>query len=137
MSGVNKVILVGNLGRDPEIRFSPGGVAVGNFSIATTESYKNKEGERVEHTEWHNITVFGKLAEICGEYLAKGKQVYLEGKIKTEEWEKDGEKKSRKVIVCYQMQMLGPRSDGGEKAKRHESSDEMTDSQDNFDDVPF
>lgn len=132
--GVNKVILVGNLGRDPEIRFSQGGAGVCTFSLATTESYKNKEGVRVEHTEWHNIVIFGKLAEVANEYLHKGKQVYLEGKIKTEEYEKDGEKKSIKKIICYQMQMLGSRSDGDTPAGKDKESTSATD---DFQDVPF
>ncbi len=94
MAGVNKVILLGNLGADPEIRYTPSGTAVANFRIATSESYKNKAGEKEEKTEWHKIVTFGKLAEICGEYLAKGKQVYLEGRIQTSQWDdKEGNKR--------------------------------------------
>ena len=113
--GVNKVILVGNLGRDPEIRYTPGGAAVASFSIATTESWKDKQsGERVEKTEWHNITAFGRLAEICGEYLKKGSQVYTEGRLQTDKYtDKQGiEKYSTKVII-NEMQMLGSRSGAG------------------------
>ena len=88
MAGMNKVILIGNLGKDPEIRYTPSGTAVANFSIATSESWTDKEsGEKRERTEWHRIVAWGKLAEICGEYLHKGKQVYVEGRIQTRDWE--------------------------------------------------
>ena len=114
MAGVNKVILVGNLGADPEVRYSASGTAVANFRIATTESYKNKEGQKEDKTEWHRIVTFGKLAEICGEYLAKGKQVYVEGRIQTNQWEdKEGNKRYTTEIVCNQMQMLGRVGDKG------------------------
>ncbi|MEE9542630.1 MAG: single-stranded DNA-binding protein, partial [Thermodesulfobacteriota bacterium] len=114
MAGVNKVILVGNLGADPEVRYSASGTAVANFRIATTESYKNKEGQKEDKTEWHRIVTFGKLAEICGEYLAKGKQVYVEGRIQTNQWEdKEGNKRYTTEIICNQMQMLGRVGDKG------------------------
>lgn len=109
MAGLNKAILIGNLGRDPEIRYTPGGLAVANFSIATTENW-TKDGQKESRTEWHRIVAFGRLAEICGEYLAKGRQVYIEGKIQTRDWEdKDGNKRSTTEIVANQMQMLGSR----------------------------
>ncbi len=113
MAGVNKVILVGNLGRDPEIRYTPSGVAVANFSIATTETWTNKDGGKETRTEWHRIVAFGKLGEICGQYLSKGKQVYIEGRIQTEEWE-DKEKVKRQTtkIIARDMQMLGARGPG-------------------------
>jgi single-strand DNA-binding protein len=108
MAGVNKVILVGNLGRDPEMRYLPSGAAVANFSIATSEMWQDKEsGERKEKTEWHRIVAFGRLGEICGEYLSKGKQVYIEGRLQTKSWEKDGVTRYTTEIVASAMQMLG------------------------------
>ncbi|MBI5599271.1 MAG: single-stranded DNA-binding protein [Deltaproteobacteria bacterium] len=112
MAGVNKVILVGNLGADPEIRYSPSGVAVGNFRIATSENWTNKAGQKENRTEWHRIVTFGKLAEICGEYLNKGKQVYIEGRIQTRQWQdKDGNKRYTTEVVANTMQMLGSAGD--------------------------
>ena len=112
MAGMNKAILIGNLGKDPEIRYTPSGLAVANFNIATSESWKDNEGERQTRTEWHRIVVFGKLAEICGEYLQKGKQVYIEGRIQTRSWEdNDGVKRYTTEIVGNQMLMLGTRGD--------------------------
>jgi single-strand DNA-binding protein len=116
-SGLNKAILIGNLGRDPEVRYTPSGVAVANFSIATSESWTNKEGEKETRTEWHRIVAFGKLGEICGEYLSKGKQVYIEGRIQTRDWEdQNGVKRYTTEIVASQMIMLGSR-DAGETFK--------------------
>jgi single-strand DNA-binding protein len=110
MAGVNKVILVGNLGRDPEMRYLPSGAAVANFSIATSEMWQDKEsGEKKEKTEWHRIVAFGRLGEICGEYLSKGKQVYIEGRLQTRSWEKDGVTRYTTEIVASAMQMLGAR----------------------------
>ncbi len=114
MASVNKVILVGNLGRDPETRYLPDGGAITNISIATTDKYKNKQGEMVETTEWHRIAFFGKLAEIAGEYLKKGSQVYVEGKLRTRKWQdKDGADKYSTEIVADAMQMLGGRGGAG------------------------
>lgn len=108
MAGVNKAILVGRLGKDPEIKYTPSGTAIANFTMATSENYKDKDGQKQERTEWHRIVAFGKLAEICGEYLAKGKQVYVEGRIQTRSWDdKDGNKKYMTEIVANIMQMLG------------------------------
>ncbi len=108
MAGVNKVILVGRLGADPEIRYTPSGAAVANFTLATSENWKDKDGNKQEKTEWHKIVVFSKLAEICGQYLNKGKQIYIEGRIQTRQWEdRDGNKKYTTEIVANQMQMLG------------------------------
>ena len=112
MASVNKVILVGNLGRDPEIRYMPNGEAVANFSIATTENWKDKNGQKQEKTEWHNIVMYRRLAEIAGEYLKKGRPVYVEGRLQTRKWEKDGVTRYTTEIVADQMQMLGGR-DGG------------------------
>jgi single-strand DNA-binding protein len=109
---VNKVILVGNLGKDPELRYTPSGAAVATFSIATTERYKDRDGNRQEKTEWHNIVAWRQLAEICGKYLHKGKQVYIEGKIQTRSYDdRDGNKKYITEIVADQMQMLGSKDD--------------------------
>lgn len=114
MAGVNKVILVGNLGADPEVRYTPGGLAVANFRVATTENRTNKDGQKEQRTEWHKIVAYGKLAEICGEYLAKGKQVYIEGRIQTRSWDdRDGNKKWTTEIIANTMQMLGPSGRSG------------------------
>ena len=111
MAGVNKAIIIGNLGKDPDIRNLPGGSTVANFSVATSEQWKDKQtGEKKEKTEWHNIVAFGKLADICGEYLKKGQQIYLEGRIQTESYEKDGIMRYSTKIIASQMQMLGGRN---------------------------
>lgn len=112
MSGVNKVILVGNLGRDPEVRFTKSGTAVASFSIATSETWKDKQsGEKMEKTEWHRIVAWGKLGEICGEYLNKGKQVFIEGRLQTREWDdKEGNKRSTTEIVASTMTIARKRS---------------------------
>ncbi|WP_425953189.1 single-stranded DNA-binding protein [Ralstonia pseudosolanacearum] len=113
MASVNKVIIVGNLGADPETRYMPNGDAVTNIRVATTDRYKDKaSGETREATEWHRIAFFGRLAEIAGEYLKKGSQVYIEGRLKTRQWEKDGQKQYSTEIVAEEMQMLGGRSEG-------------------------
>jgi single-strand DNA-binding protein len=113
--GVNKVILVGTCGQDPEVKYLPNGNAVTNLSLATSESWKDKQsGEKVEKTEWHRVSMFGKVAEIAGEYLRKGSQVYIEGKLQTREWEKDGIKRyTTEIVVDMQgtMQLLGGRQD--------------------------
>ena len=113
MAGLNKAILIGNLGRDPEVRYTADGTAVATFSIATSEAWNDKStGEKKERTEWHRIVMFGKLAEISGEYLSKGKQVYVEGRLQTREWEdKEGNKRTTTEIVASQMLMLGSRAD--------------------------
>jgi single-strand DNA-binding protein len=114
MASVNKVILIGNLGRDPETRFMPSGDAICNISIATTENWKDKNGEKQEKTEWHRVAFFGKLAEIAGEYLKKGSQVYVEGRLQTRKWtDKDGAEKYTTEIVANAMQMLGSRQGMG------------------------
>ena len=116
--GINKVILVGNLGQDPEIRYTADGRPIANFSVATSETWKDKNsGERREKTEWHRVVVFGRLAEICGEYLSKGRQVYVEGKLQTRKWQgQDGQDRYTTEVVIDQrgtMQMLGNREGGG------------------------
>src|SRR4029079_7087635 len=101
MAGVNKVILVGNLGKDPEVRYTPGGQAVANFTIATNENWTDKQGQKQERTEWHKIVVWGKAAELCGEYLSKGRQVYIEGRLQTREWtNKEGAKQYTTEVVA-------------------------------------
>ena len=109
---VNKVILVGRLGRDPETRYTGSGQAVANFTLATDSTYKDRAGERQKRTEWHRIVAWGKLAEICQQYLKKGSQVYIEGRLQTREWEdKSGQKRSTTEIVASDMRMLGSRAD--------------------------
>jgi len=113
MSGsVNKVILVGRLGRDPEVKYTPSGAPVAKFSVATDEVFKDRSGEQQKHTEWHNIVAWNKLAEICGQYLTKGKQVYIEGSIRSRQWEDQaGNKRTSYEIIASRMQMLGSRAD--------------------------
>lgn len=106
MKGVNKVILMGNLGGDPEVRYTADGVAVARFSLATNEVYNGKDGNRQEQTEWHRVVAWGKLAETCGKHLAKGKAVYLEGKLRTSSWEQDGSRRYKTEIIIQTMRML-------------------------------
>ena len=115
MASVNKVIVLGNLGRDPELRYTPSGAAVCNVSIATTRNWKSKDsGERQEETEWHRVVFYDRLAEIAGEYLKKGRPVYVEGRLKTRKWQdKDGKDVYTTEIIAEQMQLLGGREDGG------------------------
>jgi single-strand DNA-binding protein len=114
MASVNKVILIGNLGRDPEVRYLPEGGAVANISIATTDTWKDKSGEKQERTEWHRVAFFGRLAEIAGEYLKKGSQVYVEGSLRTRKWQdKEGQERYTTEIRADMMQMLGRREGGG------------------------
>ncbi len=116
MASVNKVILIGNLGRDPEVRYAPSGSAICNVTIATSRSWKDKtSGERQEETEWHRIVFYDRLAEIAGEYLKKGKSVYIEGRLKTRKWtDKDGVEKYTTEVIAQEMTMLGSREGGGE-----------------------
>ena len=115
MAGINKAILIGRLGSDPEVRYTPSGVAVANFSIATSEEWKDRDtGEKKERTEWHRIVAWRRLGEICGEYLSKGKQVYVEGRIQTRSWDdRDGNKRYTTEIVATDVQFLGSRDDAG------------------------
>jgi single-strand DNA-binding protein len=114
-SMVNKVILIGNLGRDPEVRSTPSGQPVASFTLATSRRWKDKNGQRQEQTEWHQIVVWGKQAEIAGQYLTKGKQIFLEGRLQTRSWDdrQTGEKRYRTEVVCDNFQMLGSRGGGG------------------------
>ena len=140
MSGsVNKVILIGNLGSDPELKYMPSGDPVANFSIATTESFRDKDGNQQKRTEWHRIVAFRKLAEICGEYLKKGKQVYIEGRIQTRSWEdNNGIKRYSTEIIANQMQMLGRRDEVDENNIGQSSEDSDSEElEDKEDDLPF
>ena len=115
MAGINKVILVGRLGRDPEVRYTPSGVTVANFSVATSEEWKDRDtGQKQERTEWHKIVAWRRLGEICGEYLKKGSQVYVEGRLQTKSWEdRDGNKRYTTEVIAQNMQMLGSANRGG------------------------
>ena len=132
MSSLNKVMLIGRLGKDPEVRYTSSGQAVANFSMATDESYKNNDGEKVQKTEWHRLVLWGKLAEIAQQYLKKGSLVYIEGKLQTREWEKDGEKKYQTEVVGFSLQMLGgkpeeksePKKPAGKSSKPRAIDDE-------------
>ena len=143
MAGINKAILVGRLGSDPEVRYTPSGVAVANFNIATSEEWKDKDtGEKKERTEWHRIVAWSKLGEICGEYLSKGRQVYVEGRIQTRSWEdRDGNKRYTTEIVASDVKFLGgrdagpgPRAEGGAPSSGFESSPVQAPEDD---DIPF
>jgi single-strand DNA-binding protein len=142
MAGINKVILIGRLGRDPEVRYTPDGAAVANFSIATSDEWTDKaSGERKERTEWHRIVAWRKLGEICGEYLSKGRQVYVEGKLQTRSWEKDGVTRYSTEIVASDVQFLGARDSADTyrppepSQSREYSEPPVADTED--DDIPF
>lgn len=139
MASVNKVILVGNLGRDPEMRYAPSGDAITNFSIATTDSWKDKNGQKQERTEWHRISMFGKLAEIAGEYLKKGSTCYVEGRLQTREWQdKEGNKRQTTEVVADRMQMLGGRSTEPSSPHPSRSTEQQNDPMEDLEsDVPF
>lgn len=141
MRGVNKVILIGNLGKDPEIRYTTGGSAVANFTIATSDSYTDKDGQKQEKTEWHRIVAWGRLAEICGEYLSKGRMVYIEGSLRTRSWEdKDGNTRWTTEVVARSMEMLGGgRSEQGSRDTQDQGNDFEIDenSFNTDDDIPF
>ena len=117
MAGINKVIIVGNLGKDPEVRYMPNGDAVANFTVATSESWKDQQGQQQERTEWHNIVMYRRLAEIAGEYLKKGSKVYLEGKLQTSKWQdkETGQDRYKTEINAMQMQMLDSKPQGGQQ----------------------
>ena len=141
MASINKVILVGNLGRDPELRYTQSGKAVASFSLATTDRFSNREGERQERTEWHRITVWDKTAENCAQYLSKGRSVYVEGRLQTREWEdKEGQKRRTTEVIAQTVQFLGARGQsagapaGGGEAGRGDSREETPPQ---GDDIPF
>ena len=129
MASVNKVILIGNLGRDPEMRYTPSGSAVCNVSLATTRNWKDKNsGERVEQTEWHRVVFYDRLAEIAGEYLKKGRSVYVEGRLKTRKWQdKEGKDQYTTEVIAEQMQMLGGREGMGGGAGEERGGDDYGD----------
>lgn len=142
MSGsVNKVIVVGRLGRDPEVRSTPSGTTLAKFSVATDERYTDRDGQRQERTEWHNIVAWGKLGDICGQYLRKGKLVYIEGTLRTDSWDdkETGQKRYRTEIHARDMQMLGSKGDngGGGGGSWEPPSDGPGSSTPDDDDVPF
>jgi single-strand DNA-binding protein len=115
MSSLNKVMLIGRLGKDPEVRYTPDGSAVANFSLATSETWNDKSGTKQERTEWHNIVAWGKLADLAKRYLSKGRQVYIEGRIRTREWDdKDGNKRRTTEVMANQMVLLGSRQESGD-----------------------
>ena len=141
---VNKVILVGRLGKDPEMKSTPSGMSIAQFSIATDEKFTDRSGEKQERTEWHNIVAFNKLAEICGQYLRKGKLVYIEGSIRTNSWEdkESGQKKYRTEIIANQMQMLDRKGDdegsgGGYSSASRSSSSTASATMEDDEEVPF
>ncbi len=132
MASVNKVILMGNLGKDPEVRFMPNGDAVCNFSIATTDNWKDKNGEKQERTEWHNIVMYRKLAEIEGEHLKKGRPVFIEGRLRTRKWQtKEGQDRYTTEIIAESMQMLGGRDSGGGSSNSSSNAQNQSPSQGN------
>lgn len=134
---LNKVILIGRLGRDPEVRYMPNGEAVCNFSVATSEKYTDKNGQRQESTEWHNVTMYRKLAEIAGKYLTKGSQVYLEGKIQSRKYQgKDGIERTAYDIIVNEMKMLGGNSQATQEQPKYPQATAVP-VEDINDDVPF
>ena len=140
---VNKVILVGRLGQNPEIRYTPSGAAVANFSVATNEVWNDKSGQKQERTEWHKIVVWGKIAEVCGKYLTKGKQVYLEGRLQTRQWQdKDSQTRYTTEVIAQSVQFLGNSSGTVEKSVEP-STPQMQETQNQAeptfteDDIPF
>jgi single-strand DNA-binding protein len=142
MAGINKVILIGNLGSDPEVRYTPDGTAVANFNIATSDEWTDKDtGERKKRTEWHRIVAWRKLGEICGEYLSKGKQVYVEGKLQTRSWEKDGVTRYTTEVIASDVQFLGSRNTGDtyrqSESARSQGYEESSRTTRQDDDIPF
>ena len=146
---MKKVMIIGNLGRDPEVRYLPSGQPVANFSVATSERFKGRDGTNKESTEWHNIVVYGKQAELCSQYLKKGRQVYIEGRLTTRQWEaKDGTgKRTRTEVVAQRVQFLGGRGDGagggagarggGGMDEPEDFSNDMPPAGPDDDDIPF
>lgn len=135
--GLNKVMIIGNLGRDPEVRYLPSGQAVANLNIATNEKWKDKDGNLKENTEWHRVVLFGKQAEVAGQYLNKGSQVYIEGRLQTREWEKDGQKRYTTEIVGREMVFLGGRGDGEDRGQDQSQDPGADRPPPGDDDVPF
>ena len=125
MAGVNKVIILGHLGKDPEMRYQPSGAAIANFSVATSETFKDKDGNKQERTEWHRIVLFGRIAEIAGEYLRKGSMAYVEGRLQTRKWtDKEGQERYTTEIVGDRLQLVGARGGGGGGAASFDEEDQ-------------
>ena len=141
MASVNKAIIVGNLGADPDIRYAPSGDAIANLAVATKHTYKDKSGEKQEKTEWHRVSMFGKVAEISGQYLKKGSQVYIEGRLQTRKWtDKSNIERYTTEIIAEHMQMLGGKPDHlGERSEGNKTSNQGNNSgfDDMADDLPF
>ena len=138
MSSLNKVLLIGNLGRDPEIRYTPDGSPVANFSLATSENWTDKNGSRQEHTEWHTIVAWNRLADLCKKYLSKGRQVYIEGRIRTRDWnDRDGNKRRTTEVIATQMVLLGSRgqSEDTDTPRMDTATRTNPDQEDSFDDL--
>ncbi len=147
MSSLNKILLIGNLGKDPEIRYTPEGTPVANFSLATSENWTDKSGTRQEHTEWHTIVAWNRLADLSKKYLSKGRQVYIEGRIRTRDWnDRDGNKRRSTEVIATQIVLLGSRSQGTDAGAQpmepstrssQEPEDPFTDSGISDNDIPF
>jgi single-strand DNA-binding protein len=137
--GLNKVMIIGHLGRDPEVKYLPSGQAVTNFSVATSSTWTDKEGKPGDRTEWHRIVAFGKRAELCGEYLSKGRQVYIEGSLQTRSWEKDGQKRYTTEIVAWNVLFLGARGEApaGDEIVYDEPGGSAGSDISGDDDIPF
>lgn len=144
MASINKVMIIGNLGKDPEMKYMPSGDAIANLTLATTENWKDKAGEKQEKTEWHRVSMFGRVAEVAGEYLKKGSSVYIEGKLQTRKWQdKEGNDRYTTEIVAHEMKMLGGKPDGnaagnsGPKPKPAQRQPGEDDGFDGMEDIPF
>ncbi|MGD8375789.1 MAG: single-stranded DNA-binding protein [Acidobacteriota bacterium] len=138
MASINKVILIGNLGRDPEVRYTQGGSAVANLNLATNEVFNDRNGQRQERTEWHRVVVWGKQAEIAKEYLSKGRQIYVEGSLQTRQWEdKDGNKRYTTEVKCQRFVMLGGRGERSETVGGGPEPEMPQDNDYNDSDIPF
>ncbi|MFP3870350.1 MAG: single-stranded DNA-binding protein [Syntrophobacteria bacterium] len=138
MGTLNRVFLIGNLGTDPELSYLPSGTAKANLRLATHEVWTNKEGEKGERTEWHRVVVWGRLAEVCGQYLSKGRQVFIEGRLQTRSWEdRDGNKRWTTEIIASGMQMLGSPRDSTPEAQTASSDRPAVDFPEPDDDIPF
>jgi len=135
--GLNKVMVIGHLGRDPEMRYTPSGRPVTNFNVAASRSWKTSDNERRTETEWFNVVAWGSLAEICNQYLSKGQQVYIEGRLQTRRWEEDGVKRSTVEIVAKEMVMLGTRKKKDNDNDQEEEDDYGTDFEEEEDEFPF
>jgi single-strand DNA-binding protein len=137
MASLNKIMIIGNLGKDPEMRITQAGLQIANLSVACTEKYKDKQGNQQEYTEWVNVSVFGKLAEICEKYLTKGSTVYIEGKIRTEKYQKDGQDRFITKVIADTMQMLGGKKQDKTTSTEYQNKEADATIQKSDDDLPF